>query len=270
MLKLILRPVTFFPAMALATMATFVQAQETPESKSTDIFDSAPSVEISANKDPDNKSYRALLKGVDAFEKYHAAAPQTTPKFILKPRKEGLDTSHLTLRIAYDETSIPIPVADDATFLVPRHAEAQEKNAEVLLNQKKNLYRWWPYIRSPELNTNQRRLGDLRLECQMLWAVYYDDIPSLIRNLIRAVGGPCTTSKVTISYPAEFKGLQSATLKQGEQSMALKVDQKQSGFAVPLAGKDWSDDAIIELQYEETDPQKRAPNYGGFSARIGF
>lgn len=258
----------FTGLLLLCSMQVF--AAEEPAEKSQGLFDDAPSVEISANKDPDSKPYRNLIKGLDAFDQFHTSAPQAAPKFILKPRKEGLNTNQLTLRIAYDETSIPIPVADDATFLIPRHTEAQEKKADVLLNQKKNLYRWWPYIRSPGLSANQRRLGDLRLECQMLWAVYFDDIPFLVRNLIRAVGGPCTSSKTRISYPVEFKGLQVATIKQGEQSMVLKVDQKQSGFIAPLADKNWSDDAIIELQYEESDPQKRDVNYSGISASFGI
>ncbi|MBX9869171.1 MAG: hypothetical protein K2X63_05180 [Burkholderiaceae bacterium] len=267
MIKPLFQFIILFSAVALSAP---LHAQEEPATKSADIFDSPQSVEIIASKDPDSKLYRNLLKGLEAFEKYHAAAPQAEPKFILKPRKEGLDDSHLSARIAYDEISIPVQVANDATFTLPRNAEAKEKNAEVLLNQKKNLYRWWPYIRSPQLAPNQRRLGDLRLECQMLWAVYYDEIPFFVRNIIRAFGGPCTTSKVSISYPAEFIGLQAATLKQGEQTMALKVNAKQSGFAAPLADKNWSDDAIIELQYEETGQPKHEINYAGFSASVGL
>lgn len=267
MIKPLFQFTILFFAVALSAPSP---AQEEPATKTADIFDSPQSVEISASKDPDSKLYRNLLKGLDAFEKYHAAAPQTEAKFILKPRKEGLDNNHLSARIAYDEISIPIQVANDATFTLPRNADAKEKNADVLLNQKKNLYRWWPYIRSPQLTPNQRRLGDLRLECQMLWAVYYDDIPFFVRNIVRALGGPCTTSKVSISYPAEFKGLQAATVKQGEQTMALKVNTKQSGFAAPLADKNWSDDAIIELQYDESDQQKREINYEGISVSVGL
>jgi hypothetical protein len=256
-----------FSALALSS---FSYAQEEPDIKNNGIFDDAPSVEISATKNPDAKAYRALLKGLDVFEKYRSAAPQAEPKFILKPRKEGLEVNHLSLRITYDEISVPLQIADDATFTLPRNAEAKEKSAEVLLNQKKDLFRWWPYIRSPQLEANQRRLGDLRLECHMLWAVYYDDIPFIPRNFIRALGGPCTSSKITIGFPGEFKGLQSATLKQGEQKMALEVNKKQSSFSAPLADKTWTDDAIIELQYEETDQQKRATNYAGLAVSMAF
>jgi hypothetical protein len=225
-------------------------------------------IEISGTKDPDGKRYRAMLKGLNAFDKYHSLAPNATHKYILRPRQEGVELQGVSLRLAYNDMSLPIPIAEDGTFSLPRDEQAQQQDAELLINRKKSLFRWWPHIRSPGLQANQRRLGDLRIECQIFWAVYYDDIPFVARNLVSAIGGPCTTSKVLLSFPADFRGLESATLVDGERNIKLNIDEKQSGFAVPLADKSLNDDALIELHYKEQADSIRIRNYAGMSASV--
>ncbi|MCX7219827.1 MAG: hypothetical protein NTY70_13095, partial [Burkholderiales bacterium] len=148
-------------------------------------------VDVSATKNPDWKPYRVMLKGLTAFEQQHALAPQASAKFILKPRNATAALSGVALRLASDAHSLPIALADNGTFSLPRDAQAEQDNAELMINRKKELFRWWPYVRSPQLAAHQRRLGDLRLECQMFWAIHYDDLPFMARNFVRALGGPC-------------------------------------------------------------------------------
>ncbi len=227
-------------------------------------------VEVNGVKDPDWKRYRAMLKGLDAFDKYHALAPHAEHKFILKPRKAELPIKGITLRLASDEYSLPITLAEDGTFSLPRDAQAKQQDAEMLINRKKALFRWWPYVRSPQLAANQRRLGDLRLECEMFWAVNYDDAPFFARNFVRALGGPCTSKKVAISFPADFQGLKSATLIQGERRLVLPLDLNLSSFSAPLFDQNFADDAIIEIEYEDNPNLSNQRNYSGLKVSVAF
>ena len=230
-------------------------------------------VEISNAKNPDWKSYRAMLKGVDAFEKFHARAPLATHKFILKPRRPEVSLQGVHLRLSSDASTLAIPIAEDGSFSLPRDPQALEQNAELMINRKKDMFRWWPLVRSPAVLPNQRRLGDLRLECEMFWAIHYDDLPFVARNLVRALGGPCNTKKVTLSFPAEFMGLKEAILVQGERRQNLVVDKIKSSYTLSLLNAEFTDDALIELIYESVEGNLQEPrlrNFNGLNVTAGF
>ncbi|WP_295747761.1 hypothetical protein [Undibacterium sp.] len=232
-------------------------------------------VDVSATKNPDWKPYRVMLKGLTAFEQQHALAPQASAKFVLKPRNATAALSGVALRLASDAHSLPIALADNGTFTLPRDAQAEQDNAELMINRKKELFRWWPYVRSPQLAAHQRRLGDLRLECQMFWAIHYDDLPFMARNFVRALGGPCKSSKVMLSFPADFTNLRSATLIQGERRLAIMMEKPEkstkpvASFSPPLFDASFSDDAIIELEYEAAADASKI-NYQGLNVTVSF
>lgn len=258
----------------LFLLSNLVNAQNEPEQQNNPVTldepDATLAIEVSGTKDPDWKRYSVMLKGLDVFEKFHALAPHAEHKFILRPRKADVPMKGITLRLASDDYSLPIALAEDGTFSLPRDAKAKEQDAELLINRKKALFRWWPYVRSPQLSTNQRRLGDLRLECEMFWAVNYEDAPFLARNFVRALGGPCTSKKVAISFPADFQGLKKATLVQGERSVVLPLDTQLSSFSAPLFDQNFADDAIIELEYEDNPTPGNKRNYSGLKVSVAF
>lgn len=262
-----------FVAMVACSVCTLcVFAQEAAQEVKTEIAqveDTAQSVEINATKNPDWKSYANMLKGLDAFEKHHALAPQAEARFILKPRAPEFSMQGLSLRLADDEHSIVIPIAADGTFVLPRDAQAEKEKAELLINRKKAQFRWWPRVRSPNLAEHQRRLGDLRLECEMFWAIEYEGVPFIARNLVRMMGGPCKTKKVRIYSPSDFTGLKSATLVEGEHRLALMLGKEKANFHVPLFDQSFSDNAMIELKYVE-DATVRKPNYMGMFVQVAL
>jgi hypothetical protein len=229
----------------------------------------AQSVEINNVKNPDWKSYKTMLKGLDAFEKHHAHAPRAEHKFILKPRKQETGLSGVSLRLATDDYSRPIVLSEDGSFSLPRDPQAEAQNAELMINRKKDLFRWWPLVQSPGLVRNQRRLGDLRLECEMFWAIHYDDLPFIARNFVRALGGPCKTKKVTLGFPAEFMGLRSAVLVEGERRQTITIDAAKSLYFLTLFDPSFSDNAVIELVYEDNEELKKR-NVNGLNVTVGL
>jgi hypothetical protein len=262
--------------IAWLALSQFSYAQESPQTQApieNPDGMTTQTVEISNAKNPDWKSYRAMLKGVDAFEKFHARAPLAMHKFILKPRRPEVSLQGVSLRLSSDALTLAIPIAEDGSFSLPRDPQALEQNAELMINRKKDMFRWWPLVRSPGVLLNQRRLGDLRLECEMFWAIHYDDLPFVARNLVRALGGPCNTKKVTLSFPAEFMGLKEAILMQGERRQNLVVDKLKSSYTLSLLNADFSDDALIELIYEgvgENSQEPRPRNFNGLNVTAGF
>jgi len=209
-------------------------------------------VEVSGTKDPELKPYRTMIKGLDAFEKNSHLAPNATFRFILKTQRRDTPIQGTALRIAGETVSIPVEIAGDGTFTLTRNALAEEENADLMLNRKKASMRWRPYIRSTTLLPNQLRLGDLRLECEILWAIEYDETSFFVRNLFRLAGGACNSSR--ISNGMIIPNLLSATLVFGERRLKI-VDATKDKFRdwlePPLYDKSWNDDTIIELEFEE-------------------
>lgn len=207
----------------------------------------ASSVQISATRDPELKSYRQLLKGLNAYESHLSKAPGSVFRFQLIPQKPDVSLHDVGLRIVSDDSSIQIPVANDGGFTLPRDKKAEADNADLLTNQKKGSFRWRPEVRSAGLTVNTRRLGDLRLECEIRWAVEYDELPFLRRNMFRAAGGPCHSSMITVIYFSPFKS-SAVTLMSGERKMALTLLADGLRYSPPLHEQSWNDDAVIVFE----------------------
>jgi hypothetical protein len=98
-------------------------------------------VVITGLRNPDIRSYRAVVAGLDAFDQYHHYAPQVPEvRFRLQARKQAeVPMATLALRIVGDDDSEPIalPIDADGVFRVPRVQAAYDSKADLALNQKK-------------------------------------------------------------------------------------------------------------------------------------
>lgn len=124
-------------------------------------------VNVRSTRDPVDKSYRKMIKGMERFEREHAYAPAAGLRFQLLPRSPDVDMTGITLRVAGDTLSVPVPVASDNSFVLPRVAAALREDAAVLANRKTASMTWRALIETPGLPPGTRRLGDLRLECRV-------------------------------------------------------------------------------------------------------
>ncbi|HEU4851035.1 MAG TPA: hypothetical protein VFT37_02655 [Telluria sp.] len=208
----------------------------------------APSeeVKVSGMRDPDFKPYRTMLLGLDAFDKHHGRAPAADLKFVLRPLAPGGDIKGVTLRIAGEESSVAVPVSPEGTFTLVRDPSI-EKDAELLTNRKKGSVRWRPLVRSPGVPEGSRRLGDLRLECAVRWAVEKEGMSFVQRNLFAALGA-CNNKRIFVYYHVDAP-LESATLREGGRTRDV-ARPGATFFSPPLHDESWSDDALVELRYQ--------------------
>jgi hypothetical protein len=212
-----------------------------------------PAVQVNGMKNPEMKSYRAVVAGLDTFDGYHRLAPKVEQlRFRLLARSGKADdgADPLLLRIASDDESLKVPIALDGQFVVPRSESAYANKAELIFNRKKGSYQVIPEIRTPGLPENVRRLGDVRLDCKVRVAIAKEEIPlwiTLTVNSILLTTDWCGRIKEGgLSYPSP-RGLAAVTLREGERSAPL-----QSGahnYTVPVGDTSWSDEALVELQY---------------------
>ena len=244
-------------ALSLAGCAA-ASAQEAPQDVAPGA-NRAGVVHVNAIKNPEMHSYRAIVAGLDAFDEQHALAPAVPQlKFVVRTRSGAvLDGDIPTATLSGDAFTLPLPVGADALFTVPRSAQAWDANAELVLSRRRTDVRVWPHVRTPGLADNQRRLGDVRLECQVFVTIAKKEAPFWVvalANTVFLTGDWCNAFKdadnfwsVTVESP-----LASAVLREGERTLPLRV--KGHRFELPLADASWSNEAIIDLAYASIEP----------------
>jgi len=233
-----------------------------------------PQVEVRTLRDPVEKSYRKIVRGMELFEQMRSLAPNASLRFKLLPRSRDTNMEGITLDIVADSVTIPVPIAADNTFVLERSHRALEEDATVIPNRQARSMTWRTEIRTPGLPPNTRRLGDLRLECQVGIEADLVSDPGFffgpIARLIRA-RGYCDQREVQYLFFAE-RPLFSVTLVAGSRREILPIDQLYAGISrhpmtrselhycdceilidrtyyAPLGDRSWPDDTLLEFEY---------------------
>ncbi|RZA33459.1 MAG: hypothetical protein EOP92_20795 [Lysobacteraceae bacterium] len=221
-------------------------------------------VHVNAMRNPEVKKYKVILAGLDAFDRDRKLAP-AAERLRFRLRAQGKDASAqpLAIRLVGDGGfNMPLVIDADKRFVVPRSEAAEDSESELELNRKRRVYRTDPDIRTPGLAANQRRLGDLRLECKVTVAMAKAEIPTFWVLTINTIllrtdwcnffGDPEDFRWEGVSKKAHFpfrsdKPLLEALLV--DENRSAKLEVKGGTYHVPIGNLTWSDDAMIELVY---------------------
>jgi len=242
-----------------------------------------PVVQVDGLADPDEQPYRRMLKGMDAFERYHALAPDAQLRFRLYPRRPGVKVAGTRLAIQGDKLLLPLVLDGDLAFTLPRNAQALQDDAQVTTNRHARSFAWAPDVRTPGLPPSTRRLGDLRLECEIDRAatllVGYK--PPLYHVLDAAVD-VCTVFPGAWLYYGE-RALFNVTLVHGQRRQSL-LSNWLYGNSVPkifhlfydfypllgertyslkISDSSWPDDTLVELEYVDDEVPSTSPAQAG-------
>lgn len=229
-------------------------------------------VQVTAFRNPVDKSYRKMLQGMDLFEEMHALAPNATLRYRLYPRKHGTDMHIGALFVVGERVDVVIPVAADNTFTLRRDLPA---DALVRSERRADSMTWRADIRTPGVPPDARRLGDLRLECLVgMQAGLVSQYPTFLWHFFQWLQSPrefCARAEVPYLFFAE-RPLFAVTLRAGERRQTLSVGNLYAGIAhgrtpeqerkfcdcealldraytVPLGDRNWPDDTLVELEY---------------------
>jgi hypothetical protein len=189
-----LLPFTEFAAAKQAIKAQAVEAE-------------LPDVIVGAGERSEAISYQAIIKGLEAFAGHGHLAPRATPKFILQPQQLESNLNGLTLVLATANRDIEIAIDKYGVFIGPRIDARESLDARILLNRPDGAFALKPFVRTPGLPPNTRRLGDLRAICEMRWAIEQDDgsIPLPTRLLAAGMGTPCRSWLVKVIFGSRVR-----------------------------------------------------------------
>jgi hypothetical protein len=259
-------------AVALALAAPAAHAQTAPP-------DLAP-VTVKAMRDPVEKSYRKMVKGMDVFERLHAMAPQAQLRYKLLPRQPGTPLDGVVLKVMGDTVTLNVPIAPDHSFTLPRDQLAWDEDAQVIPNRKTRSMTWRTEIRTPGLPPHTRRLGDLRLECEVgAVADLISEPLSTFGALADLLSGPADLCRGTARRYLLFadKPVFTVTLVHGARRQVVPVDDMylaqsaerlsdselthsdaqsllDRAFVLPLGDASWPDDTLVVCEAMEGSP----------------
>ena len=109
----------------------------------------------------------------------------------------------IALRLESDEAGMAIQLGEGNIFSLPVVQGPLYEKAELTVNRKAGSVRWMPYIRSAATSDTIRRLGDLRLACEVHWAIDKETLHFAMRTAMSSMGGPCNfvSQKGTSAFP---------------------------------------------------------------------
>ena len=237
-------------------------------------------ISAKANRDPVEKSYRKMVRGMDLFKKEHSTAPDALLRFKLLPRKRETDMNSIVLEVIGTAVDFAVPIGPDHTFNLPRNSQAFDENAQVVPNRKAQSMTWRTEIRTPGLPPNTRRLGDLRLECRVgMEAGLVSSSGTLASWLVGAVlDTPAYCDKPAPLYLFfADKPLFSVTLLDGQRKEVLAIDKLYAAasdnpklttelpdcdcevlvdrtYFLPLGDRSWPDNTLVAFDYMDDAP----------------
>jgi hypothetical protein len=233
-----------------------------------------PPVESRALRDPVEKSYRKIVRGMDLFERRRSLAPHAALRFKLLPRSREANMQGITLTIVSEHLAIPVPIAPDHTFALERSQRALAENAVVTPDRPARSMTWRTDIRTPGLPPDTRRLGDLRLECLVgEEAELISDFLPFFGDIARLLSGGnyCNQREVQYLFFAD-RPLFSVTLVAPNRREVLSIDRLYAGISrnpmtrselqhcdcevlvdrtyyAPLGDSSWPDDTLLVFEY---------------------
>jgi hypothetical protein len=242
-----------------------------------------PTVTVTAARDPVDKSYRKMIRGMDLFEQNRQrAAAGASLRFKLLPRRTDTDMNRIAMEIAGETVAIPIRVASaDNTFTLERIQKAWDEDASVRSNRRNQTMTWRAEIRTPGQAPNVRRLGDMRLECMVGVEAELISATRQARPLDFLFGRPdyCNRPKPRYLFFSE-KPIFSVTLTSGARRETLTADMMWADvghpdskeelpycdcevlldrtYFLPLGDRSWPDDTLVELEFMD-DAMRAGP-----------
>lgn len=239
-------------------------------------------VTVTSTRDPVDKSYRKMIRGMERFEREHALAPQATLRFYLLPRTPGVNMHGITLRVLGDHIAVPVQVADDNTFVLPRNEQALREDAAVVANRKTTSMTWRAQVTTPGLPPGTRRLGDLRLECLVgMEAGLVSNSSPLFGWISNALTTPeqvCNSPEGNFLFFTD-RPVFSVILHAGERTEILPFRMLYAGgeqgrdmlpfcdcqvlldrtYYAPIWDRSWPDDTLLTFDYMDEPPAEARP-----------
>lgn len=226
------------PVLSIAAAIQAVPASPEPAAETDEIV-------ITGYSKPYQLNGKQLANAARAFAKYRSAyAPQSRLLFEVR-RKSGRDLSGLRLSLRSRTTDIPLVLDAQSRFVLPA---VVDKTWQLVANRGSGSVEVGPLVLSPGTSADDRRLGDMRLECQVAWSAFVTpELPLLLRRAAAAVN-VCRRSDFAF-FRSVNQPIKSALITAGASVTPVKLGANGASFRYPGYDKRLPNDARVRFVY---------------------
>jgi hypothetical protein len=115
----------------------------------------------------EKKTLAQLLKAQDLFQRHHALAPAAALQFKVYARTQAEAAQPLALSLVTPEGRWPVALDAQDRFVIDPAWRQLPARTELRSRLPDGRVTWRPDIRTPGVPADERRLGDLRLQCRV-------------------------------------------------------------------------------------------------------
>ena len=227
----------------------------------------------------EEKTLAQLLSAQQAFERHHALAPAAALAFRLYPRRDPQAFEGLRLFLVTDDERRPVPLDDHQRFTLDPAWAGVASKALLQTNLPDGDVAWKVDVRTPGLPADERRLGDLRLECEA--DTFHGNLQRGMRTpasaILSAQGRLCQDDDaeawfaevpifgVTLVDGARRQPLAYSYLHGSTGTMALaplfdwSYHLRDRAYFLPLEDTSWPDDTRVVLDPMAAPQPESAP-----------
>ena len=194
-----------------------------------------------------------LRSTMAVFDSHRSLAPEAP--LVLWAIDRAPRSAPLRLWIERGDVVEPLALGDDRLFSLP--ASALADGARLRANRTKYGLYVGVRILSPGTTLRLRRMGDLRLQCRVGFALHPDEIarylPRRKRPIYAEEGGACDSADIPYFPATERVPVRTAEIRGVGVRRSIKVDTTGPNawaYRAPLHDRSIGDDALIELTFK--------------------
>ncbi|MEO7581118.1 MAG: hypothetical protein ABIT83_26225 [Massilia sp.] len=227
----------------LAVNASTVAAQDVAD------IDAAPiaTVEVNGLFSTTLASYKTLVAGMDAYARERAMAPASTLYFRIVKTRPTVSFVGLQAELVGPTLRLPLQVDGVGKLTVERNEAALADRASLIVNRRKDAVTLQPAVISAGLAPGVRRLGDLRLQCQVAGAMKRDAM-SLFERRFLSIAALCKSMDVVLpaGVARRYLGFVMRDGARSERNDTRAVSADGNVATIALDDPSWSDESVIE------------------------
>ena len=236
------------PALALAPPTTATHSPEISAAASASSEEFAEIV-VDGLRSPYRLTPTQLREAIDAYAAQRAQhAPDAPLRFEVFGFRTDPTLAGVRFRLLADNgDAIPIVLDANGRFTLPT-IDYSAKLYALQADRRSGSVRVRPLILSPGSSVEDRRLGDVRLNCAVAWAMMRQTLSVVARGMVGAVGGACASGDISVFFKTD-RPIASATVVAGDAVKPVPLGPDGGSFRYIGYDRALPDEARIRLTY---------------------
>lgn len=154
----------------------------------------------------------------------------------------------LQITVQMSDSDVDLNLDEDDYFVLPNFGTTSPKQATLVANRAEGAIVIHPVVRTPADGEGITHLGDLRLECEVSWAIQKGSASLAIRSMFAIGGRVCHSHNIAVDFYAPKK-LLSVTIVDGQKTQPLRIGRSCHVYMPPVADESWPDSTLVQYVY---------------------